>query len=150
VVGQRVGWALTFIPYKNPGACQVSTNCAMFLMPLKHLALLRGFQSPIMSEPKPDEQVQLLGPLLEYGCTSWRASSQRVADLYESGVKLWKKEDLVDIEQQLTQSYTAERFKIRRIDGSLVYIKNPMFGIQRPIWYLKYLNFKTNNSAPIS
>ncbi|KAI1174781.1 hypothetical protein F4777DRAFT_579674 [Nemania sp. FL0916] len=73
-------------------------------------------------------------PLLDYGCSPWRMSSQRAADLYDSGVKLWRKEDLVEIEQQLAQSCTTEKFTVRRIDGSVVNIKNPMFGVQKPIW----------------
>ena len=81
-----------------------------------------------------DERGQLLEPLLDYGCSNWKTSSQRAADLYDSGVKLWRKEDLVDIERQLAQSFTARKFTVRRIDGSVVHIKNPMFGVQKPIW----------------
>ncbi|KAI1293073.1 hypothetical protein F5Y03DRAFT_388075 [Xylaria venustula] len=65
--------------------------------------------------------------------TPWRASSQRVADLYSSGVKLWLKQDLVHIEQQLAQSCTTEKFTVRSIDGSRMHIKNPMYGVQQPI-----------------
>jgi hypothetical protein len=54
--------------------------------------------------------------------------------LYDLGIKLWRKEDLVGIEQQLAQSRTTEKFTVRRIDGSVVHIKNPMFGVQKPIW----------------
>lgn len=81
-----------------------------------------------------DERGTLLEPLLDYGCSHWKISSQRAADFYDLGVKLWRKEDLVDIEQQLAQSRTAEKFTVRRIDGSVVHIKNPMFGVQKPIW----------------
>ena len=87
-----------------------------------------------MPGPTQDERDQLLEPLLEYGCSNWKTSSQRAADLYDSGVKLWRKEDLVDIEQQLAQSFTAKKFTVRRIDDSVVHIKNPMFGVQKPIW----------------
>ncbi|KAI0434576.1 hypothetical protein F5Y09DRAFT_235429 [Xylaria sp. FL1042] len=87
-----------------------------------------------MSGSAQDGCEQLPEPLLDYGCTPWRTSSQRAADLYDSGVKLWRKEDLVDIEQQLARSYTAKKFIVRRVDGSIVHIKNPMFGIQKPIW----------------
>ena len=83
-----------------------------------------------------DEQGQVLEPFLDYGCTHWRYSSQRAADLYRAGVKLWTKEDLSDIEQQLTQSRTAEIFTVRRTDGSVIHIKNPMFGVSKPIWYV--------------
>jgi hypothetical protein len=73
-------------------------------------------------------------PLLDYDSSYWKTSSQRAADLYDSGVKLWRKEDLVDIEKQLSQSSTAEKFTVRRVDGSIVHIKNPMFGVPKPIW----------------
>ncbi|KAJ5117645.1 hypothetical protein N7448_011277 [Penicillium atrosanguineum] len=76
---------------------------------------------------------QTPGPL-NYGCTDWRISSQRAADLYNSGTRLWTKEDLEDIEQQLGQSSTMELFLIRRIDGSIIQISNPMFQVQNPIW----------------
>ncbi|KAI1352570.1 hypothetical protein F5Y01DRAFT_91994 [Xylaria sp. FL0043] len=87
-----------------------------------------------MTGPAQDGCCQLLEPLLDYGCSHWKTSSQRTADLYGSGVKLWRKEDLVDIEQQLMQSCAAEKFTVRRIDGSKAHIKNPMFGVQKPIW----------------
>lgn len=73
-------------------------------------------------------------PLLVYGCTPWRLSSQRVADLYDSGAKLWTKSDLADIERQLEQSKTLDRFVIRGVDGSQVHIKNPIQGAGTPIW----------------
>ncbi|KGY15675.1 hypothetical protein PABG_11328 [Paracoccidioides brasiliensis Pb03] len=68
---------------------------------------------------------------------------QRAADLYDSGVKLWRKEDLADIEQQLAHSRTTEKFTVRRIDGSAIHIRNPMFGVQKPIWrpYVKFQEF---------
>jgi hypothetical protein len=75
---------------------------------------------------------------LDYGCSNWRISSQRASDLYISDTKLWTKEDLKDIEQQLSQSYTIDRFSVRRIDGSIVQISNPMFQVQNPIWYVWY------------
>jgi hypothetical protein len=87
----------------------------------------------------------LLEPLLDYGCSPWRTSSQRAADLYDLGIKLWRKEDLVNIENQLAQSRTAEKFTVRRFDGSVVHIKNPMFGVQKPIWYGNYLPAQWQN-----
>lgn len=62
---------------------------------------------------------------LEYGCSPWRLSTQRAADIYDSGLKLWRREDLVDIEQQLEESFTMEKFTVRRLDGSGVCIRNP-------------------------
>lgn len=72
---------------------------------------------------------------LDYGFTEWRVSSQKAADLYRSDANLWTKEDLKNIEQQLNQSYSMERFSVRRIDGSIIQISNPMFQVQNPIWY---------------
>ncbi|ODH50694.1 hypothetical protein GX48_03202 [Paracoccidioides brasiliensis] len=73
----------------------------------------------------------------------WIINSQRAADLHDSGVKLWRKEDLADIEQQLAHSRTTEKFTVRRIDGSAIHIRNPMFGVQKPIWrpYVKFQEF---------
>lgn len=82
----------------------------------------------------PPDAIELPVPLLEYGCTPWRLSSQRVADLYASGVKFWTKSDLDDIERQLAQSSTLDRFTIRGVDGRQVQVKNPLFGVQTPIW----------------
>lgn len=73
--------------------------------------------------------------ILNYLCSDWRMSSQRAADLYSSGTKLWTREDLKDIEHQLSQSYTMKTFSVRRIDGSTVQLLNPMFQVQNPIWY---------------
>lgn len=72
--------------------------------------------------------------VLNYGCSDWKISSQRAADLYDSGKKLWAKTDLRDIERQLSQSATLEEFTVRRIDGHLVQIQNPNFGVENPIW----------------
>lgn len=67
--------------------------------------------------------------LLDCGSSDWQKSSQKAADLYKSGAKLWTKEDLKDIEEQLEKAYTMERFSVRRIDGSIVQISNPMFQV---------------------
>jgi hypothetical protein len=87
-----------------------------------------------MAEPTEGERGQVIEPLLEYGCAPWIISSQRAADLYDLGLALWRREDLADIEKQLARSFTAEKFTVRRIDGTVVHIKNPMFGVQKPIW----------------
>jgi hypothetical protein len=87
-----------------------------------------------MPESTKDEQGRLVEPWLDHSCSPWRTSSQHAASLYHSGVKLWRREDLVDIEQQLAGSFTAEKFTVRRIDNSVVHIKNPMFEVQKPIW----------------
>ncbi|KAI1321565.1 hypothetical protein F5Y16DRAFT_413697 [Xylariaceae sp. FL0255] len=64
----------------------------------------------------------------------WEKSSQEAADLYNSGVKLWTKESLKDIEEQMAMSSKIEYFKLRRLDGSTVSVKNPLFGVETPIW----------------
>ncbi|KIM97356.1 hypothetical protein OIDMADRAFT_32356 [Oidiodendron maius Zn] len=87
-----------------------------------------------MSESREDKRDPTQEPWLDYKCSPWTTSSQRAADLYYSGAKLWRKEDLVDIEQQLTKAYTAEKFTLRRLDGNIISIKNPMFGVLKPIW----------------
>ena len=87
-----------------------------------------------MSASVTGESAQVLESWLDYGCSPWTISSQRAADLYNSGVKLWRKEDLADIEGQLAESISMEKFTVRRIDGSIIYIKNPMFKVQNPIW----------------
>ncbi|KAI1114001.1 hypothetical protein F5Y14DRAFT_194233 [Nemania sp. NC0429] len=97
-----------------------------------------------MSELTHNERKQVLEPLLlDYGCSHWRISSQRASDLYDSGTKLWQREDLADIERQLTQARTAEKFTVHRIDGTMVDIKNPMFGVEKPIWkpYVKFQEY---------
>ncbi|KAI1461516.1 hypothetical protein F4805DRAFT_235383 [Annulohypoxylon moriforme] len=71
---------------------------------------------------------------LNYGCSPWILSSQRASDLYDAGVKLWRKEDLVDLEAQLARSFETEYFTVRRIDGVVARIKNPMYRIRNPIW----------------
>jgi hypothetical protein len=75
-------------------------------------------------------------PLLDYGCTPTRLSTQRIADLYNSGVKLWTKEGLLDIERQLEQSRldTVDRFTVRGVDGRTVHVKNPFPGVKDAIW----------------
>lgn len=73
-------------------------------------------------------------PELNYGCSSWILSSQCASDLYEAGVKLWRKENLVDIEAQLARSFETEYFTVQRIDGVTARIKNPMYRIKNPIW----------------
>lgn len=63
-----------------------------------------------------------LPPVLEHECTPWRLSSQRAADLYDSGVKLWRKHDLAEIERELGQSHDIDRFSLRRIYGSSIQV----------------------------
>ncbi|KND89126.1 hypothetical protein TOPH_06197 [Tolypocladium ophioglossoides CBS 100239] len=81
-----------------------------------------------------DQGLLSLQPLLEYGRLPWMRSSQRAADLYNSGAKLWTKDDLSDIERQFSQCYTTKNFIVRRVDGTTVQIPNPMYGVARPIW----------------
>ncbi|KAI2775932.1 hypothetical protein F4815DRAFT_503866 [Daldinia loculata] len=88
-----------------------------------------------MSEHAHENKEQLISPLLEHDCSEWKTSSQHMEDLYFSGAKLWRKSDLIDIEQQLSQFRTIKKFTIRCVGGSVIQIKNPMFKVQRPIWF---------------
>lgn len=73
--------------------------------------------------------------VFDYHCyPDWVTSSQKTYTLYKAGARLWRPEDLIDIEQQLEHIATAESFTLRRVDGSLVSVKNPMFRVQNPIW----------------
>lgn len=89
-----------------------------------------------MSDLVYDEQASIQESWLDYKCSPWTMSSQHAADLYRSGVKLWRKEDLVDIERQLVRAADTEKFTLRRLDGSIIHVKNPMFGISDLIWYI--------------
>lgn len=68
------------------------------------------------------------------GDARWIAASQKAFDLYQSNAQLWRKEDLLDIEDQLQNLSTTEVFRIRRMDGSYAMVKNPMCGVENPVW----------------
>ncbi|SPO05429.1 uncharacterized protein DNG_08116 [Cephalotrichum gorgonifer] len=70
----------------------------------------------------------------ESASSQWILSSQRAADLYSSGAKLWTKIDLRAIEEELAESYTRTSFMLRRFDGTAIHINNPLYGVERPIW----------------
>ncbi len=72
-------------------------------------------------------------PLEEDAHTTWMKSSQKAANLYRDGVKIWTKEGLADIEHQLARN--LEIFTICSIDGQEVKVKNPQFGVKWSIWY---------------
>jgi hypothetical protein len=61
-------------------------------------------------------------PLGKVGKSS---DSNRAVELCKAGVKLWRKEDLLDIEQQMerNQSGGGNKYTVRRIDGQLVQIE---------------------------
>jgi len=71
---------------------------------------------------------------MEHGFSQWRKSSQTAYNLINNGTKLWTKNDLCDIEEQLAQSIGHESFTVRSIQGTFLSIKNPMFHEQSPIW----------------
>lgn len=73
-------------------------------------------------------------PLLDYGCTPKRLSTQRNADLYNAGTKLWTKKRLTEIEEQLEKSHSLNRFSVVGLDGKAVLIKNPFPEVANPIW----------------
>jgi hypothetical protein len=89
-----------------------------------------------MAAGKQDKQGPVNSPaqVLDYGCKPWRLSSQRVADLYHSGIAFWSKVELDDIERQLEQSFHLEVFTLRDLEGKQIRIKNPGFQVERPIW----------------
>ena len=72
--------------------------------------------------------------ILLHDCTVWRQSSQAAFNLYMDGVKLWTKNDLLDIEQQLAQLKEHKNFTVRLIGGTTLTTRNPMFGEESPIW----------------
>lgn len=74
-------------------------------------------------------------PLIDYGLTPYRRRTQHVSDMYDAGARLWTKNDLVDIERQLEQSASLDRFTLKCLDGTVVQVKNPFFGVRKPIWY---------------
>jgi hypothetical protein len=74
-------------------------------------------------------------PPQEYDCAEREESIQFASNLYDEGVKLWTKHDLLDIEQQLARCAEREYFTVHQIDGAEARIKNPMFGVTTPpIW----------------
>ncbi|OTA89254.1 hypothetical protein M434DRAFT_110692 [Hypoxylon sp. CO27-5] len=83
-------------------------------------------------------------------------NTQKAADLYRSGQKLWIASDLERIEYELAHCKDMPSFTIRRIDGSTVSVKNPMYGVANPIWKPSvtfqdywYLTEWGNRSAPL-
>ncbi|KAF5690072.1 hypothetical protein FDENT_4102 [Fusarium denticulatum] len=93
-------------------------------------------------------------PLLEYGCSPWRESSQVAATLYDEGRKLWTREDLRDIEKQIEQSIDQRVFSVRSMTGDVLHIRNLNFGKANPIWkpFVKYQEYwrlvKTQPEGP--
>ncbi|KAI1208189.1 uncharacterized protein F4807DRAFT_461915 [Annulohypoxylon truncatum] len=70
-------------------------------------------------------------------------NTQSAIELYRSGQKLWIGRDLERIEYELAHCRTTPSFTIRRIDGSTISVKNPMFGVVNPIWkpYVKFQHY---------
>ncbi|KAJ5702258.1 hypothetical protein N7488_009806 [Penicillium malachiteum] len=64
----------------------------------------------------------------------WLINSERATELYSAGRKLWTKEDLLDIEQQLTNSCSMARFSIRQLDGRIIEVVNSRFHKESPNW----------------
>jgi hypothetical protein len=91
-------------------------------------------EKPLLEyHPNKDLYKNMLPP--EYDVAERQESIQLVSDLYDEGVKLWTKQNLLDIEQQLLQCAKLEYFTIHQIDGTEARIKNPMFGVTTPpVW----------------
>ncbi|KAI1648939.1 uncharacterized protein F4817DRAFT_314232 [Daldinia loculata] len=70
-------------------------------------------------------------------------NTQKIADLYHSGKKIWIRSDFERIEHELMHWRTQPSFNIRRIDGSVVSIRNPMLGVSDPIWkpFVEFQNY---------
>ncbi|KAI4871196.1 hypothetical protein F4820DRAFT_463375 [Hypoxylon rubiginosum] len=68
-------------------------------------------------------------------------ATQKSADLYRSGARLYVRSDLERIENELSHCQTTPSFTIRRIDGSTVSVKNPMYGVSQPMWK-PYIQFR--------
>ncbi|KAM0664945.1 hypothetical protein ACQRIU_006098 [Beauveria bassiana] len=81
--------------------------------------------------------------LLHHDCTVWRASSQTASTLYEKGTKLWTRQNLTDIEEQLADCKNRRVFTVRGIDGTTLEMANPMFGIDSAIWkpYVRFQEY---------
>jgi hypothetical protein len=74
-------------------------------------------------------------PPLNYDRAERQESTQLASNLYDEGVKLWTKHDLLDIEQQLSRCAELEYFTVHQIDGTEARTKNPMFAVTTPpIW----------------
>ncbi|KAI0846368.1 hypothetical protein F5Y00DRAFT_144559 [Daldinia vernicosa] len=70
-------------------------------------------------------------------------NTQKIADLYDSGKQIWIRSDFERIEHELMHWRTQPSFNIRRVDGSVVSIRNPMFGISDPVWkpFVEFQNY---------
>ncbi|KAI1777199.1 hypothetical protein F4818DRAFT_457133 [Hypoxylon cercidicola] len=70
-------------------------------------------------------------------------ATQKSADLYHSGAKLYVGGDLERVEHELCHYQNTPFFTIRRIDGSRVSVKNPMYGVSRPMWkpYIRFHHY---------
>ncbi|KAG7153076.1 hypothetical protein HYQ46_000131 [Verticillium longisporum] len=59
-------------------------------------------------------------PSFDHPTSQWIRSSQCAADLYDKGIKFYRKEDLVNIEKKVSESYVREFFNLPRIDGTVL------------------------------
>ncbi|SPO07514.1 uncharacterized protein DNG_10208 [Cephalotrichum gorgonifer] len=59
------------------------------------------------------------------------------------GDKFEGRRELLDIERQLEQSTTLDRFTLQCVDGKQVQVKNPLFSAQVPIWkpFVRYQEY---------
>ncbi|EGY16879.1 uncharacterized protein VDAG_08043 [Verticillium dahliae VdLs.17] len=73
-------------------------------------------------------------PSFDHPSSQGIRSSQRAANLYDKGIKFYRKEDLVNIEKEVSESYIREFFNLPRIDGTVLRMRNPLHGVLKPIW----------------
>ncbi|KAI1089831.1 hypothetical protein F5B19DRAFT_355282 [Rostrohypoxylon terebratum] len=83
---------------------------------------------------KQDEPLSIGKPLPHAITSEIVETTQKAIEWYRRGAKLWTRFDLEQVESELAHYQTVEAFSIRRIDGKLIYIDNPMYGIVDPIW----------------
>lgn len=58
---------------------------------------------------------------------AWVSRSRYAAELYDSGAKLWCKEDMIDVERQLEDCHKKKHITVRHMDGSIAKLRNPMY-----------------------
>ncbi|KAJ6008504.1 hypothetical protein N7540_012480 [Penicillium herquei] len=83
--------------------------------------------------------------------SSWMLKIQWATELYRAGTKLWTKEDIRDIEQQLTNCCLMPRFSVRQLDGRIIEVVNPIYQVENPIWkpYVEFQEYWQLMHSPL-
>ncbi|RNJ60170.1 hypothetical protein D7B24_009201 [Verticillium nonalfalfae] len=85
-----------------------------------------------ITTPNPGEPGTWLS--FDHPSSQWIRNSHRAADLYDKGIKFYRKEDLVNIEKEVSEYYVREFFNLPRIDWTVLRMRNPLHGVLKPIW----------------